>query len=266
MCDVSSRFRLALDVTADGLPPRLRLEMYALGERGTLDSWLTTGRNTWRSVVERLEAMKWCLPEKGVSLFDFTGLEKFYGEKGVFILYKGINHVKLTLEGDAVQAKAYTGPGFPSTSATVNRNLRAKFLDRVRRGRRSAGRGGLSLTRARRQCSHDPRPVVARAESPRMCRADRLSEGGVATGARYDHCDRLTRPALGESSRSALAASSRCMMCGLMGVRRQKATGVGPRSSATLCAAPAARRTYRDRGWNLAPAIRGTLRARPVSR
>ena len=86
--------------------------MYALGERGTLDSWLTTGRNTWRSVVERLEAMKWCLPEQGVGLFDFTGLEKFYGEKGVFILYKGINHVKLTLEGDAVQAKAYTGSAF----------------------------------------------------------------------------------------------------------------------------------------------------------
>ena len=112
MREVSSRFQMALDVTADGLPPRLGLEMFPPGERRGMDSWLTTGRNTWRPIVERLEAMEWCLPDKGRGLLDFPVLDRIYDEGSVFILHKGINHVKLTIEGDAVQAKAYTGLRF----------------------------------------------------------------------------------------------------------------------------------------------------------
>ena len=59
--------------------------------------------------MERLEARKWCLPTKARGLLDFPGLDHLYDERGVFILYRGINHVKLTIAGDAVQAKAYVG-------------------------------------------------------------------------------------------------------------------------------------------------------------
>ena len=49
---------------------------------------------------------------KGRGLLEFAGLDKMYDQGGVFILYRGINHVKLTIEGDAVQAKAYAGLRF----------------------------------------------------------------------------------------------------------------------------------------------------------
>ena len=35
------------------------------------------------------------------------GIERLFEEKGMSILYKGINHFKLSIEGDAVEAKAY---------------------------------------------------------------------------------------------------------------------------------------------------------------
>ena len=112
MRGVCPRFRLALDVTADGPAPRLGLEVFPPKGRSDMDSWLTTGRNTWRPIAERLEAMKWCLPAKGRGLLDFAGLDRLYDERGVVILYRGINHVKLTIEGESVQAKAYAGLRF----------------------------------------------------------------------------------------------------------------------------------------------------------
>ena len=107
MHDVTPVFRLAVDVAASGVGPRLGLEMYRPRKPSNLDYWLTSGRNAWRPVVEYLEEMKWCLPEKGAGLRAFPGVERLFEEKGMSILYKGINHFKLSIEGDAVEAKAY---------------------------------------------------------------------------------------------------------------------------------------------------------------
>ncbi len=107
MHDVTPVFRLAVDVAANGVGPRLGLEMYRPRKPSNLDYWLTSGRNAWRPVVEYLEEMKWCLPEKGAGLRAFPGVERLFEEKGMSILYKGINHFKLSIEGDAVEAKAY---------------------------------------------------------------------------------------------------------------------------------------------------------------
>ncbi|MCY4513937.1 MAG: hypothetical protein OXC69_02180 [Candidatus Tectomicrobia bacterium] len=112
MGDVAPVFRLSLDVSADGLSPRLGLEYYPAGERRGFDHWLTTGRSAWRPIFERLEALRWGQPDKARGLLDFTGLDKLFGERGVFILYRGINHVKVTIEADDVQAKAYAGLRF----------------------------------------------------------------------------------------------------------------------------------------------------------
>ena len=113
MGDVAPYFRLSLDVSVDGVMPRLGLELYPPGEpRKGFDYWLTTGRADWRPIVERLEALQWCQSDKARGLLDFPGLDKLFGERGVFILYRGIDHVKITVEGDAVQAKAYAGLRF----------------------------------------------------------------------------------------------------------------------------------------------------------
>ena len=107
MRDVTPVFRLAVDVAANGVGPRLGLEMYRPRKPSNLDYWLTSGRNAWRPVVDYLEEMKWCLPEKGAGLRAFPGIERLFEEKGMSILYKGINHFKLSIEGDAIEAKAY---------------------------------------------------------------------------------------------------------------------------------------------------------------
>ena len=107
MRDVTPVFRLALNVSANGVGPRLGLEMYRPRKPSNLDYWLTSGRNAWRPVIDYLEEMKWCLPEKGDGLRAFPGIERLFEEKGMSILYKGINHFKLSIEGDDIEAKAY---------------------------------------------------------------------------------------------------------------------------------------------------------------
>jgi hypothetical protein len=107
------RFRLSVDVAAQGLSPRLGLEMYLEGESGReFENWLTTGRSDWRPVVERLTERGWCLPEKAQGLLAWCALDRVYDRKGVFLVYKGINHVKLTIEDNGVHAKAYAGLRF----------------------------------------------------------------------------------------------------------------------------------------------------------
>ena len=112
MGDVAPVFRLSLDVSVDGLSPRLGLEFYPTGERKGFDHWLTTGRSAWLPIVDRLEALQWCQPDKARGLLDFPGLTRLFGDRGVFVLYRGINHVKVTIEADAVAAKAYVGLRF----------------------------------------------------------------------------------------------------------------------------------------------------------
>ena len=115
------RFRLAVDVGAGGVSPRLGLELYPAGEwRGRApDSWLMTGRGDWRPVVEWLTDRGWCLPAKCQGLLEWCALDKVFDRQDVHLLYKGINHVKLTVEGSAVQAKAYAG-------MTLGRGLRCR--------------------------------------------------------------------------------------------------------------------------------------------
>ena len=108
--DVLPRFRLAVDVTAAGLLPRIGVELYLAGSwTESPDSWLRTGRGDWRPVVERLARRGQCLPAKAQGLLEWCALDKMYDRRGVFLVYKGMNHVKLTVTDAGVDAKAYAG-------------------------------------------------------------------------------------------------------------------------------------------------------------
>ena len=108
--EVLPRFRLAVDAAAAGLSPRLGLELYHAGSwSGDPDGWLTTGRSDWRPVVELLARRGWCLPAKARGLREWCALDRMYDRRGVFLVYKGINHVKLTVTDAGVDAKAYAG-------------------------------------------------------------------------------------------------------------------------------------------------------------
>ena len=108
--EVLPRFRLSVDMAAAGLLPRLGLELYHAGSwSGELDGWLVTGRSDWRPVVERLARRGWCLAAKARGLTEWCALDRIYDRRGVFLVYKGLNHVKLTVTDAGVDAKAYAG-------------------------------------------------------------------------------------------------------------------------------------------------------------
>ena len=107
------RFRLAVDVTAAGLLPRIGVELYHAGSWADgPDGWQRTGRRDWRPVLERLARRGWCLPAKAQGLLDWCAFDRMFDRRGVFLVYKGINHVKLTLTAAGVDAKAYAGMTF----------------------------------------------------------------------------------------------------------------------------------------------------------
>ncbi|MXW93168.1 MAG: hypothetical protein F4114_02320 [Rhodospirillaceae bacterium] len=114
---VADRFMIAFDVTADGALPRLGLEMYPTGAgradyRALLTTWLTTTRANWRSLTERLIEMELCLPAKADGLLSWPKYETVFGREEVFRLHMGINHVKIVIGGERLQAKAYAGLKF----------------------------------------------------------------------------------------------------------------------------------------------------------
>ena len=112
--DVSSRFMISVDVTADGALPRLGLEMYPEYSGGDdpdalLTTWLRTTRSDWRGLVDRLVDLRLCLPAKARGLLAWPRNHNLYGRRGIFRLYMGVNHVKITVSGERLKAKAYAG-------------------------------------------------------------------------------------------------------------------------------------------------------------
>ncbi|MDE0096088.1 MAG: hypothetical protein OXS40_06855 [Gammaproteobacteria bacterium] len=114
MRDVSDRFMVAFDVTRDGALPRLGFEMYPTAAAGAgyqplLSTWLTTTRADWRGLISHLGDMALCLPEKAEGLLSWPKCNIVYGESGAWRLYMGINHVKMVIDAERLQAKAYAG-------------------------------------------------------------------------------------------------------------------------------------------------------------
>ena len=107
-------FQLAIDVLAEGVLPRLGLEVKCPFTNDRVGgTWTKTTRRDWLPLVTRLAEQGWCRPEKAQGLLAYPGQEIFAARTGEFYLaYKGISHIKLSIgEGD-ISAKAYTGLSF----------------------------------------------------------------------------------------------------------------------------------------------------------
>lgn len=118
--DQFERLAIQLEVSAQGVLPRLGLEVYVLPEQSSdgFADWSTAANSDlWRPVLSRLEDAGWCLPLKASSLLAFPGQEYLFDD-GIFLIHKGINHIKISIEaGQARTAKAYVGMLFLPVNA-----------------------------------------------------------------------------------------------------------------------------------------------------
>ena len=123
--DVSPHFRVAFDVTARGVLPRLGLEMGALkptGQQVHLHEWLHTERRDWVPLVTRVAENGWCLPAKAHGLLAYPGQQMLWDTTGMSLAYKGINHIKISIDDGGVSAKGYVGMLFKRYSNRTERS------------------------------------------------------------------------------------------------------------------------------------------------
>ncbi len=102
-----------LEISAQGVLPRLGLEAYVLKKPRSSSSfanWAAAPNSApWRPLLSRLENAGLCLSSKARALLALPGREYVF-EDGIFEVHKGINHIKISIEGNqACTAKAYAG-------------------------------------------------------------------------------------------------------------------------------------------------------------
>ncbi|MYC58848.1 MAG: hypothetical protein F4X09_01450 [Gammaproteobacteria bacterium] len=112
--DVSNSFMMAFDVTPEGALPRLGFEIYptAVGDRdfrGLLSAWRTTRSHHWRGLINRLAEMGLCSQAKADGLLCWPKQRILYWANGTYGLRMGINHIKIVMDAEHLQAKAYAG-------------------------------------------------------------------------------------------------------------------------------------------------------------
>ena len=108
LLEAGPRFALSFDVTARGVGPRLGLEVYA----GRGGNWQETRRSDWQPCVARLVERSRCTASKARGLLEWPGHQKMYFDNAVFLAHQGINHVKVAVAEDVVEAKGYVGMSF----------------------------------------------------------------------------------------------------------------------------------------------------------
>ena len=101
---------LSIDVTAQGVSPRLGLELFR-----PID-WYQTDRAGWKLLFDRLVEKDWCLHTKADGLAEWPGVEFFFGRDGVYKVRQTVNHIKLVIERGTVTAKGYAGMDVVRTS------------------------------------------------------------------------------------------------------------------------------------------------------
>ena len=105
--------RLAIGVTADGVLPRIGLELFQ-GDAGSLSH---PGVGEWAPFLARLCEGGLCLPEKMEALKAWPGREFVFHGQDTFGILTGIAHLKVSFEEGkggraAVEAKAYPAAGY----------------------------------------------------------------------------------------------------------------------------------------------------------
>ena len=106
--------RLAAGVTADGVVPRIGLELFQ-DEPGRLHH---AGVGRWGPFLARLCETGLCLPEKMEGLAAWPGREFVFRGPDTFGVFTGLHHVKVSFaadddgDGAVVEAKAYPAAGY----------------------------------------------------------------------------------------------------------------------------------------------------------
>ncbi|MCY3634699.1 MAG: hypothetical protein OXH23_03720 [bacterium] len=92
---------LSIDVTAQGVSPRIGLELFRPVER------LRTDPAGWKALADRLVENEWCLPAKANGLVDWPGVEMVFGENGLYKVVQTISHIKLVIDQSKISTKGY---------------------------------------------------------------------------------------------------------------------------------------------------------------
>ena len=115
--------RIAVGVTAEGILPRIGLELFQ-GEEGSLSH---LGAGPWGPFLARLCEHGLCLPEKLDGLVAWPGREFVFCGPKTFGLLTGVAHFKVSVEarnsGTVVEAKAYPVAGYLPFDAVESRLL-----------------------------------------------------------------------------------------------------------------------------------------------
>ena len=102
--DLVAYVAVSMDVAAQGLGPRLGLELYRPPK------WFAVDRTGWIPFIARLEDKGWCLPSKAAGLRSWPGTERLFDRGELRLVRKGVNHVKVVVErGVPTAVKAYAG-------------------------------------------------------------------------------------------------------------------------------------------------------------
>ena len=103
-CDLTPHVTVAMDVGPDGVSPHLGLEMFQSSSRMRR---FASSPAVWHRFIDRLVERDLCLPEKADGLRDAARVEVVADPASGFHAHKGINHFKLAVHDDRVEAKAY---------------------------------------------------------------------------------------------------------------------------------------------------------------
>ena len=104
MEDLIAYAAVGLEVTAQGIGPRLGLELYRPVR------WFDADPLGWNPFIDRITEQGWCIPEKADGLRRWPGTERLLGERAFYVVRQGISYFKAVVEpGARTVAKAYTG-------------------------------------------------------------------------------------------------------------------------------------------------------------
>ena len=102
--DLTDHVAMGLEVTAEGIGPRLGLELYRPVR------WFDADPMGWNPLIQRVTEQGWCVPDKADGLRRWPGAERLLGEGAIYIVRQGISHFKVVVErGARTAAKAYAG-------------------------------------------------------------------------------------------------------------------------------------------------------------